>query len=53
MLGKGIQTSKDTQLASREAEVKREQILSDERQKLSGTRDAVPPPTVGQTTPKT
>lgn len=52
VLGKGIQTSKDTQQASRDAEVKREEILSTERQKLSGTAAAVAPPTVGQTTPK-
>ena len=52
VLGKGIQTSKDTQLASRNAEVERERILSAERQNLSGTEAAVAPPTVGQTPTK-
>ena len=59
VLGKGIQTSKDTQIAKQNAEkdteiakqtalVQREQILSAERSRLPAAA-AVAPPTVGQT----
>jgi hypothetical protein len=59
VLGKGIQTSKDTQIAKQNAEkdaqiakqnalVERERILSAERSRLPAG-SAVAPPTVGQT----